>query len=295
MTNISATDPTAIPQAVETLQSGGLIIYPTETSYGLGADATNPAAIDKLLAYKGNRLNKALSVAIASKSMAQQYINFNPSAAHVFDTLLPGPVTMIAHSTGQVASKVESERHTLGIRYSSFPIVTQLVKAFGKPLTATSANTSGAKQIYSFAEWQQYVPVSRQSLINIFIDAGKLPLRPPSTIIDTTLDNPAILRQGEIIFDQNSTILTSGSPENTIQIGHDLILRHIDLLQTKPIILALEGDLGAGKTHLPKGVAKALGITATVAYSHLRYYARIPLFHSQNRWDSVSYRHLAPI
>lgn len=262
-------------QAVKILQSGGLIIYPTETSYGLGADATNPAAINKLLTYKGNRLNKAISVAVASKSMAKRYIKFNPSATNVFNTLLPGPVTLIAESTGRVAPKVESERHTLGIRYSSLPLVSQLVEAFGKPITATSANTSGAKQIYSFADWQKYVPTGRQGLIDIFIDAGTLPPRPPSTIIDTTLNNPAILRQGEIVFSQATTTYTSSSPEDTINIGRDLTTRHIDLLFTKPIIFALEGDLGAGKTHFAKGVGQALEITQTITsptYTIMREY-----------------------
>ena len=134
-------------QAVDALVQGQLVIYPTETSYGLGADATNPEAIDKLLAYKGHRLNKALSVAVADLTMAQHYIRLNSTAKTVFAVLLPGPVTLVAHSRGLVSAKVESERHTLGIRYSSHPLVSRLVQAFGRPITATSANTSGAKQI----------------------------------------------------------------------------------------------------------------------------------------------------
>jgi L-threonylcarbamoyladenylate synthase len=251
-------------QAVAALQAGQLIIYPTETSYGLGADATNPVAIDKLLAYKGNRLNKAISVAISSKSMANEYISFNPTAANVFDTLLPGPVTLIATSTGKVALKVESERHTLGIRYSSLPLVNQLVAAFGKPITATSANTSGTKSIYSFSDFQKYVSPSRQTMIDLFLDAGDLPIHPPSTIVDTTLNNPQILRQGQIVFSDLDLSFISSSPQETITFAAGLISQHLDLLQSKPIILALEGELGAGKTHFAKGIAQALGINQTV-------------------------------
>lgn len=252
-------------QAVNTLNSGNLLIYPTETSYGLGADATNPSAIDKLLAYKANRLSKAISVAISSKSMASEYISFNPTATNVFDTLLPGPVTLIATSTGKVAPKVESERHTLGIRYSSLPLVSQLVAAFGKPITATSANTSGTKSIYSFSDFQKYVSPSRQAMIDLFLDAGNLPIRPPSTIVDTTLNNPQILRQGQIVFSDLDSSFISSSPQDTIAFAADLITGHLDLLQSKPIILALEGELGAGKTHFAKGIAQALGIDQTVS------------------------------
>jgi L-threonylcarbamoyladenylate synthase len=251
-------------QTLDVSKAGGLIIYPTETSYGLGADATNPEAITKLLAYKGNRLNKAISIAVADQAMAAQYIDINPTAAVLFQTVLPGPVTVIANSKGLVVPKVESERHTLGIRYSSYPLVQQLVAAFGKPITATSANTSGDKQIYSFADWEKYVAGSRQEHINLFLDAGKLPVRPPSTVVDTTLNNPEILRQGEIVFDQAATHMQSHTPEDTIQIGKDLILRHIDLLQSKPVVFALEGELGAGKTHFTKGIAEALNINETV-------------------------------
>lgn len=262
-------------QAVNALKTGQLIIYPTETSYGLGVDATNPEAVDQLLAYKGKRLNKAISVAVADLAMAKHYIKFNSTAKTVFAALLPGPVTLVAASRGLVAPKVESERRTLGIRYSSHPLVTQVVAALGKPITATSANTSGTKAIYSYSDFQKYVPESRQSLINIFLDAGRLPLRPPSTVIDTTLNNPEILRQGTIVFDTATTTYDSDSPAATLNLGTLLMTNHLDLLASKPIIFALEGDLGAGKTHFAKGVAAALHISDTITsptYTIMREY-----------------------
>lgn len=248
----------------DALCRGELIIYPTETSYGLGADVTNPEAIEKLLAYKGNRLNKALSVAVADEAMAEEYIDMNPVAQNVFKTLLPGPITVIAKSKGVVAHKVESERHTLGIRYSSLPLVSQLVTAFGKPITATSANTSGAKQIFSFEEWQQYVSPSRQEMVDLFIDAGRLPVRPPSTIVDTTLESPEILRQGELVVTKGATHFESHGVQDTISLGRTLVKQQHDQLAAHPLVMALQGDLGAGKTQFAKGVGLALGITETI-------------------------------
>jgi L-threonylcarbamoyladenylate synthase len=264
MKRIDVSDPELLSEVARVLGEGGLIIYPTETSYGLGADATNPQAIEKLLAYKGNRLNKALSVAVADRQMAEAYIIMNPTAKQVFASLLPGPVTVVAASQGKVAPKVESERHTLGIRYSSLPLVSQLVEALGRPITATSANTSGSKQIFSFEEWQRYVPASRQELIGLFVDGGKLPVKAPSTVVDTTLDNPEVLRQGELVLDKSASRWPSGSVEATIALGQKLIEQQSDLLAAQPLVIALQGELGAGKTHFVKGVAQGLGIRETV-------------------------------
>lgn len=250
--------------AVKALRDGKIVIYPTETSYGLGVDATNPDAVDALLAYKGNRLHKALSVAVSDEMMATEYIEMNQTAKTLFETLLPGPVTVVATSKGKVVPKVESERHTLGIRYSSYPLVTELVRAFGKPITATSANTSGVKQIFSYDDWCHYVSCNRQDMVAVFIDAGVLPRRSPSTVVDTTLDQPEILRQGEIVMGDGATHFESHSVEETIELGRQLITQQHDQLAVHPLIIALQGELGTGKTHFAKGVGRALGITDTI-------------------------------
>lgn len=264
MKHLRIHDPQLIDTIRQVLADGGVIIYPTETSYGLGADATNPEAIEKLLAYKGNRLNKALSVAVADQTMAEAYIEINPIAANVFKTLLPGPVTVIAKSKGKVAHKVESERHTLGIRYSSLPFVSKMVAAFGKPITATSANTSGVKQIFSFEEWQRYVSLNRREMVDLFIDAGTLSIKAPSTIVDTTLESPEILRQGELVLNDGASHFESHSVDETIALGKKLIYQQQDQLATHPLVIALQGELGAGKTHFVKGVGIALGILETI-------------------------------
>lgn len=264
MKQIFTTDPLFLPTVCQTLAGGGLIIYPTETSYGLGADSTNPTVIEKLLSYKGNRLNKALSIAVASQAMAADYIEMNSVALNIFETLLPGPITVIGKSKGKVACKVESPRHTLGIRYSSLPIVSTIVEAFGKAITATSANTSGVKQIFSFEEWQRYVLPHRQTLVDLFINAGPLPVRSPSTVVDTTLENPEILRQGELVLGKGATHLESQSAQDTVDLGKKLIVQQLDQLAAHPLVIALQGELGAGKTHFAKGIGRALGIMETI-------------------------------
>jgi tRNA threonylcarbamoyladenosine biosynthesis protein TsaE len=138
------------------------------------------------------------------------------------------------------------------------------VKAFGKPITATSANTSGVKQIFSFEEWQRYVLPNRQEIVDLFIDAGKLQVRSPSTVVDTTLENPEILRQGELVLSDGATHFESLCVQDTIDLGGKLIIQQHDQLATHPLIIALQGELGAGKTQFAKGVGQALGITETI-------------------------------
>jgi L-threonylcarbamoyladenylate synthase len=136
-----ATTPTSeiIKTAVEVLSRGGLVIFPTETLYGIGADATNQAAIDKLLQYKSRREGKPLSIAVNSLEMAEQYVEVNKTALNLYQNFLPGPLTVVSKSLGRVAKGVESEIGTLGVRIPDYQLVLDIVTAFGKPITATSA------------------------------------------------------------------------------------------------------------------------------------------------------------
>jgi len=144
------TEQNIIKQAVKILESGGLIVYPTETCYGLAADATNQEAIDKLLSYKRRREGKPLSVLVDSKKTANKYVEINESASRLYDRFLPGPMTVISKvKPSKLANGVVSELGTLGIRISSYPFAMALAKAYGKPITATSANASWQKKPYS--------------------------------------------------------------------------------------------------------------------------------------------------
>ncbi|OGJ41784.1 MAG: threonylcarbamoyl-AMP synthase, partial [Candidatus Pacebacteria bacterium RIFOXYB1_FULL_44_10] len=141
-----------LSQVVHILSSGGMIIYPTETTYGLGVDATNERAVQKLLQYKKRRDGKPLSIAVADIQMAEKYVVLNNVARNVYKQFLPGPVTVISSGKHRVATFVESNHGTLGIRISSYPLVNEIVYAFGKPITATGANASDQKRPYSIVD-----------------------------------------------------------------------------------------------------------------------------------------------
>jgi len=251
--------PEAVKKAVKILKNGGLVVFPTETVYGIGAEATNPKAIAKLNQYKRRPLGKPYSIAVANEEMAKKYVFLNKTAKMLYQTFLPGPLTIISKGKHKVAPGVESENGTLGIRIPAYPLVLEIIKKLGKPITATSANSAYQKRPYSLADIFENISKKQKNLIDLCIDAGTLPPNEPSTVIDTTLDDPMILRQGGIKLKDKNEIL-SRSEENTQNLGKELWQKYERYVGKKPLIFALEGPMGAGKTQFVKGLAKAMGI-----------------------------------
>jgi L-threonylcarbamoyladenylate synthase len=257
-------DTEVINEAAKVITNGGIVIYPTETCYGIGVDATNMTAVEGLLAYKGQRGSKAISVAVVNLQMAQQYVEVNELAEHLYRQFLPGPVTVVSKSLGKVDQALVSDQNTLGIRIPNYPLVTQLIKVLGKPITATSANTSGKKPPYAVADWQKYTTLPRQRMVDLFLDAGPLPEREPSTVVDTTLNEPTILRQGKLVIPHSAKVFGSDSADMTVKIGGDIMSSYVVKFPDMPIVFALQGELGAGKTQLAKGIAQRLKIKEMV-------------------------------
>jgi len=253
-----------VKEALKTLKEGGLLVFPTETMYGIGADATNQKAIDKLLAYKTRREGKPLSIAVDSIDMAKKYVEINETAKNLYTNFLPGPLTVVSKSLHKVAKGVESEIGTLGVRIPDYPLILEIIKKFKKPITATSANASYKKRPYSIEDILENISEKQKKLIDLIIDAGQLPKREPSTVVDTTLNQEIVLRQGDIKL---TTILekTTNSPDKTQILGKDILKRYQHYMGYKSLIFAMQGELGAGKTEMTKGIAKALGVTETVS------------------------------
>jgi L-threonylcarbamoyladenylate synthase len=275
---VSLEDNLAKPEAIKVLSSGGIIIFPTETSYGVGVDATNKNAVTKLLKYKQRPEGKAISVAVISEEMAQKYVEINESAQNLYKNFLPGPVTVISKSIKTVDERLESEGGTLGIRVPNYKFILDLIEEFGKPITSTSANASGKKTPYSIDDILEDLTESQKELIDLIIDAGTLPKNPPSTVIDTTTQELTVYRQGRIDPMQMQSVLSevTKSVDETILFGEQFYKEFL-INQNAPKVILLNGELGAGKTHLVKGIAKALGIKQIIKSPTYNYVSEYKL------------------
>src|SRR3989344_1224933 len=253
-----------IDKAVAVLKRGGLVIYPTETCYGAGVDANNQKAVDKLLAYKTRREGKPLSIAVTDQTMAGNFVKLNATAKNLYRQFLPGPLTVVSAGKHRIAAGVESETGTLGIRIPDHPVPLELVRQLGRPITATSANVSYKPKPYSISQLFKQTRKKQQSLIDFVIDTGTLPKRPASTVVDTTLDDPLILRQGQLLPTIPTKSFTTTSAQATSNLAKTLMLKHWNDLQVRPLMFLLIGDLGAGKTQFAKGIGEFLGIKTPI-------------------------------
>ena len=253
----------AVSSAIKTLKSGGLVIYPTETMYGAGVDATNSDAVKKLAVYKDRPLGKPYSIAVKDIKMAEEYGSLNSVSRNLFREFLPGPLTVIVRGKHKLAKGIESEDGKVGIRLPDYKFIRDLVEKFGKPITATSANASYKKRPYKISDLLDNLSQKQKELIDLIIDAGTLPTRDPSTVIDTTFDEPVTLRQGEIKFSDKNEVLSTNE-EATQNLAKEIWQKNESYSGKRSIVFALQGEMGAGKTQFTKGLARAMGITELV-------------------------------
>lgn len=268
-------------QVVEVLKKGGLVIIPTETLYGAMVDATNPRAVKKLFLYKDRPLGKPFSIAVKDMKMAQEYVYLNETAKSLYKKYLPGPLTIVSKGRHKVAEGVENESGTLGIRIPDYDFLLKVVEKLGLPVTSTSANASYKKRPYKVSDILDNLSQKQKKLIDLIVDAGELPKNDPSTVIDTTYDDPVVLRQGEIKIKETVEVL-SRSEEDTKNIAKELWLKYEQYKGKRAICFALEGPMGSGKTIFTKGLALAMGIKDDVVsptYSLEEEYDAGKLYH----------------
>jgi L-threonylcarbamoyladenylate synthase len=253
----------SLKKAASILRNGGLVIYPTETLYGVAVDATNSKAVDRLLTFKARPAGKAISVLVKDKAQALTLIEPNPDAEQIFETLLPGPITVICKDKGVVDPRLASELGTLGIRISSHPIAAALSESAGIPVTATSANSSGAPRPYTVERMLEYLSPTQASCIDLILDYGELPKKEPSTVIDTTTPVQTIVRAGGEIERLAPPFITNGEEETKAYAAH-MMSSFAHVVHEKPLVFALEGPMGMGKTRFAQGIGRALGVTRPV-------------------------------
>ena len=181
--------------AVAALKRGEVIVYPTETLYGLGADALNAAAVERVFQLKGRDPNNPVPVLVADREMLGALVDEIPALAEKLMTRFwPGPLTLVLTARKDVAPALLNADGGIGVRISSQPIATEIVRALGRPLTATSANPSGLTPARTVQQAKHYFAGE----IDIFIDAGELTSRAGSTVVEISANGVRIIREGEI-------------------------------------------------------------------------------------------------
>ncbi|MFQ6126917.1 MAG: L-threonylcarbamoyladenylate synthase [Candidatus Heimdallarchaeota archaeon] len=183
-----------LQEIIDFLTNQKLIIYPTETCYGLGGDATQKEAIEKVFCVKHRSRSNPLHIVVSSLEMVSNYAKVNKMVRILFEEFLPGPLTLILESRGVLPSALSAGQKTLGVRFPDHPIPQQIVEALGRPITTTSANLSGQPPTYTA---KNAVAQLGESIAAI-IDAGQLPYCSPSTVFDLTSVPPRLLRKGPI-------------------------------------------------------------------------------------------------
>ncbi len=187
-----------IREAVELLKKGKVIAYPTETVYGLGVDATNAKAVQKIFDLKGRADQSPISILISSFEMLAQCVKpFPMRAQELMDQFWPGPLTLVFEAKEKFfPEELLASTGKIGIRMSSDPLAQQLCKEFGLPLTTTSANPSGKAPATSVQEVQKYF--SESKILNGMIDGGEKNSKQASTVLDVTSEPFKIIREGKI-------------------------------------------------------------------------------------------------
>ena len=191
---VMADDAVAIEDAAEIIRSGGLVAFPTETVYGLGADGFNEAACRRLYEIKGRPIDKPLSLMVANREMIDDIAEVTPLAQRLIEEYLPGALTLILPKKSVVPDFVTAGSQSVGIRMPDNQIALALIKAADCPIAAPSANLSNEPPPTTAQE----VLKSFEGRISLILDGGACRFGVSSTIVDLTGEELRILREGTI-------------------------------------------------------------------------------------------------
>lgn len=194
----------AVQQAAVCLRTGQVVAVPTETVYGLAANAMNPAAVALLFEVKGRPAHNPIIVHVDSTAMARQCVAFWPQEAGLLASRFwPGPLTLVLPRSAMVPDLITAGGPTVGIRFPKHPFMSALIQACGFPLAAPSANLSGQVSPTS----AEHVIRGLSGRIPLVIDAGATVVGIESTVVDLVADPPRILRPGMIDVGQLRQVL----------------------------------------------------------------------------------------
>ncbi|MBV9159470.1 MAG: threonylcarbamoyl-AMP synthase [Candidatus Kaiserbacteria bacterium] len=183
--------------AAITFRAGGVVLFPTDTLYGLGADAFSNGAVDKIYAIKGRREDKPIHALVTDLDMASRFGEMTERIRTLAEALPKGKVTFIVRKKEGLEMGIARGIDTFGFRIPDSELCLAIVREFGAPITATSANKAGEQPLRNIADILAQIGAPA-SAIDLAIDGGELAPSQPSSVIDLSGDHPRILREGAV-------------------------------------------------------------------------------------------------
>ena len=191
----SRPDPSLLQEAVGALRRGALVGFPTETFYGLGANAMDQEAVARVFRVKGRAGSKPLLILVDSARMAESLaLELSDDARTLMATHWPGPLTLVLRAAPELPALLGAGTGTVGMRVPGHPVALALVRAAGFPVTAPSANPSGAEPPTQAEEVRRFF----DGKIELILDGGPTAGGRPSTVLDLSVSPPRLIRPGAV-------------------------------------------------------------------------------------------------
>jgi L-threonylcarbamoyladenylate synthase len=186
------------------LNLGGVMAFPTDTFYGLGATVFNREAIARIFKIKQRSKDKPLLTLVASAYQANTMTReIGPPAEVLIEKLWPGPLTILFSARSELPSQLTAGSGKIGVRQPASEMVRKLLSGIGYPITATSANISGAENITTADEVEKFLG----DQVDLIVDGGPTPGGKESTVLDVTLSPPLLIREGAVSREEIDTVL----------------------------------------------------------------------------------------
>ena len=197
-------DENSILEASELIKSGEVVAFPTETVYGLGANALDPRAVEKIFRAKGRPGDNPLIVHVSKTQDVDKLVKeLPPKARALMETFWPGPLTIVFKKSSVIPSEVTAGLNTVAIRMPNHPVALRLIDYSGLPIAAPSANRSG----HISPTTARHVLEDMDGIIPLILDGGKCRVGLESTVLDMTSEIPVILRPGGVTLEMLEGIL----------------------------------------------------------------------------------------
>lgn len=300
-TDVENIDMDIIKEAGDVIRHGGLVAFPTETVYGLGADGMDATASAKIYAAKGRPSDNPLILHIADLETLDKIASEIPKKAKLLmDKFWPGPMTLIFKKKAEVPYGTTGGLETVAVRYPEHPVALELIKAAGTPIAAPSANTSGRPSPTK----AEHVIEDMDGKIDMILDGGQVGIGIESTIVDVTQDIPMILRPGYITKAMVEEVVGEVSVDKVVQaksieeLGGDYAPKAPGMkykhYAPKAELTMFEGDVNKvievinRKTAEDERDGEKVGIIATDESKHLYKSGRVVSIGSRKDEESIA-------